>query len=395
MSVENTLLQGLYYPFSRCMDSCALKQLMLVFDGVTFLEPVKDAEWRAGLFRSLEINEDPRFFKYRVLEQDLKTLEQEGALSIVDPQSLAAFKRPETSLAAISDLQDPLWCKMASNPSVFGLPHQRQTDTQQPTWQMFSQKIPTEFRHFLGTDTAREHLINEADDHYAWTLSYAAGSAAALNFHLAAAADLGLSPITDSELHHRLLLRKATRTLTPDSEWTDPVSTQLSQSATSTAVKLLESLMPRQALESARFDTILRFRENTRGDRAALVNELTNRLIQISNTTSYAELSRSQIALSMEISKEVREYQAAIGAARDKLWPNLVKGLGLTFATGTSAALLYEYLLGGPMGVLTGALSGVAYSSLAHVLDSRAEKRQAERAASPSIAYLSRVSRLK
>ncbi|KAF2406530.1 hypothetical protein SAMN04490179_4366 [Pseudomonas antarctica] len=395
MSGDNTLLQGLYYPFSRCMDSCALKQLMLVFDAVTFLEPVKDAKWRAGLFRNLETNEDPRFSKYRGLEHDLKTLEQEGALSFVDPQSLAAFKRPETSLAAISDLQDPLWCKMASNPSVFGLPHQRQADTQQPTWQMFAQKIPMEFRHFLGTDTAREHLINEADDHYAWTLSYAAGSAATLNFHLAAAADLGLSPITDSELHHRLLLRKATRALTPDSEWTDPVSTQLSQSATSTAVKLLESLMPHQALESASFDKILRFRENTRGDRAALVNELTARLIQISNTTSYAELSRSQIALSIEISKEVREYQAAIGAARDKLWPNLVKGLGLTFATGTSAALLYEYLLGGPMGVLTGALSGVAYSSLAHVLDSRAEKRQAVRAANPSIAYLSRVSQLK
>ena len=395
MSGDNTLLQGLYYPFSRCMDSCALKQLMLVFDGVTFLEPIKDAEWRAGLFRNLEANEDPRFSQYRDLERDLKTLGQEGALSIVDPQSLAAFKRPETSLAAISDLQDPLWCKMASKPSVFGLPHQRQPDTQEPTWQMFSQKIPMEFRHFLGTDAAREHLINEADDHYAWTLSYAAGSAATLNFHLAAAADLGLSPITDSELHHRLLLRKATRAVTPDSEWTEPVSTQLAQSATNTAVKLLESLMPRQALESASFDKILRFRENTRGDRAALVNELAARLMQISNTTSYTEISRSQIALSTEISREVREYQAAIGAARDKLWPNLVKGLGYTFATGTSAALLYEYLLGGPMGVLTGALSGIACSSLAYALDSRTEKRQTIRATAPSIAYLSRVSRLK
>lgn len=377
------------------MDSCALKQLLLIFDGVTFLEPVKDSEWRAELFRNLETNEDARFSQYRLLEDELKTLEREGAISIIDPKDLAAFKRPETSLAAISDLQDPVWCKMASNPSAFGLPHQTQPDTLQPTWQMFSHKIPMEFRHFLSNYSEQRHLINEADDHYAWTLSYTAGSAAALNFHLAAAADLGLSPVTDSELHHRLLLRKATRALTPESEWVDPVSTQLSQAATNTAVKLLESLIPRQTLESTSFDRILRFREKTRGDRAALVNELTARLIQISNTTSYTEISYNQIKLSMEISKEVREYQAAMGAARDKLWPNLVKGLDRTFTTGTSVALLYEYLLGGPMGVLTGALSGIAHSSLSHALESRVEKRQVERTTSPSITYLSRVSQLK
>lgn len=368
---------------------------MLVFDGVTFIDPVKDADWRAELFRNLETTDDARFSQYGDLKNDLKTLEQEGALSIVDPQSLPAFERPETSFGAISDLQDPLWCAIANKPSTFGLPHQRAPDTQEPTWQMFSQKIPLEFRHFLGTVPAREHLINEADDNYAWTLSYAAGSAATLNFHLAAAADLGLSPITDSELHHRLLLRKATRAMTPDNEWMEPVSTQMAQSATNTAVKLIESLMPRQALQSASFDKILRFRENTRGDRAALVNELATRLVQISNTTSYAEISQSQAALGAGISKEVREYQAALGSARDKLWPNLVKGLGYTFATGTSAALLYEYLLGGPMGVLTGALGGMACSSLASALDSRTEKRQLKRATSPSIAYLSKVSQLK
>ncbi|MFJ2450090.1 hypothetical protein ACIOWK_00060 [Pseudomonas protegens] len=395
MSRDNTLLQGLYYPFSRCMDSCALKQLMLVFDSVTFLEPVKDSDWRSELFRDLEVNEDSRFSQYRDLSTDLRILEQEGALSIVDPQGLAAFERPETSLAAISDLQDPLWCSMASKPSVYGLPHQKRPGTQEPTWQMFSQKIPMGFRNFLGSDDAREHLINEADDYYAWTLSYAAGSAATLNFHLAAAADLGLAPITDSELHHKLLLRKTIRAATPDSEWTEPVPPKLAHSATNSAVKLLDSLMPRQALESVSFEEILRFRENTRGDRNALVNELKNRLVQISNTTSYDEIFRSQTVLNAEISKEVREYRASITAARDKLWPNLIKGLGLTLATGTPAALLYEYLVGGPMGALTGALGGLAYSSLEYALSSRAEKQQTLRATNPSIAYLSRVSQLK
>ena len=35
-------LSALYYPFSRCVDACALKQLLLIFDSVTFIEPVDD-----------------------------------------------------------------------------------------------------------------------------------------------------------------------------------------------------------------------------------------------------------------------------------------------------------------------------------------------------------------
>jgi len=48
------MLRALYYPFSRCIDASALKQLLLVFDSVTFLDPVDDDEWRAKLFRDLE-----------------------------------------------------------------------------------------------------------------------------------------------------------------------------------------------------------------------------------------------------------------------------------------------------------------------------------------------------
>ena len=50
--VAPSLLSGLYYPFSRCVDANALKQLLLVFDCITFLDPVEDAAWRAQLLAS-------------------------------------------------------------------------------------------------------------------------------------------------------------------------------------------------------------------------------------------------------------------------------------------------------------------------------------------------------
>ena len=45
---------ALYYPFSRCMDSSTLKQYLLLFDSLTFLDVVDDDQWRSQLYRGLE-----------------------------------------------------------------------------------------------------------------------------------------------------------------------------------------------------------------------------------------------------------------------------------------------------------------------------------------------------
>jgi hypothetical protein len=54
-------LSGLYYPFSRPIDLASLKQMVLVFENVVFLDPVDDDSWRAKLFQELETQEDKRF----------------------------------------------------------------------------------------------------------------------------------------------------------------------------------------------------------------------------------------------------------------------------------------------------------------------------------------------
>src|SRR6266852_5588400 len=101
------MLSALYYPFSRCIDACALKQLLLVFDSVTFLDPVEDDEWRAKLFRDLEKVEDSRFAAYRELEQPLLTLQDEGAIVLQRPENLTSFSSEATSESALADLADP------------------------------------------------------------------------------------------------------------------------------------------------------------------------------------------------------------------------------------------------------------------------------------------------
>ncbi len=393
---ENSPLHALYYPFSRCMDGCALKQLLLVFEGITFLEPVENSWWRAKLFRDLEKTEDPRFSAFRHLQAPLDELQNEGVIVHVKPKDLDAFSRPETSVAALSDLNDSIWCDIASKPKNFGLPHQSRAENGLPTWQIFPSKLPHAFRQELSGGSLSRHLIEKYDENSAWTLSYEAGSAASLNLHLAAAGDLGLAPVTDSAMHHRLLLRKIMRSSTPDSQWTEPVSMQTQVIANNAALNLIDSLIPRQALQQISFDSILRFREATRTDRMALIAELNNSLSSIASLSSLSEVRSKQDDLRRAISKEVREYQASIASVRDKLWPTLVRVAGTTGLVGGSAvAIVYEYLFGGPLGVLAASIGGSALAALQSGLELRGEKQKVERQARPSIAYLSKVADLK
>lgn len=225
-------------------------------------------------------------------------------------------------------------------------------------------------------------------------LSYEAGSAATLNLHLAAAGDLGLAPVTDSAMHHRLLLRKLVRSSTPESQWTEPSPVVADAAAHSTAQRLVEGLLPREALEAVSFEKILVFREETRGDRAALVNELKASLAKVAASTSLPEISGRQNEINAAILKDVREYQASLAAARDKVWPGLVKATASGVVAGSAAALTFEYLVGGSLGLLAGSIAGASMTLLQSSLEFRAEERKVLRGARPSVAYLSKVARL-
>jgi hypothetical protein len=388
------MLSALYYPFSRCIDPSALKQLLLVFDSVTFLDPVDDDEWRAKLFRDLEITEDQRFATYRELEGPLITLRDEGAIVLRRPEELNSFESEATSASALADLADPIWCEVARQPAKFGLPHQNRAADGRATWQIFPAKLPSLLRdRFHGTELGR-HVVWSSRKDTAWTVSYEAGSAATLNLHLAAAGELSLAPVTDSALHHRLLIRKIVRSATPESEWSEPASPMVEAVANRLALQLIETLMPRSALFLVTFEKILQFREQTQQIRAAMMAELRSRLAPAAKLTSINEISSQQQSIAEAIMKEVREYRASLLATRDKLWPGLVKTSTTAVAGGSAGAVALQFLIGGPLAVLAGSIAGASLGVLQAALEQRADANKTARAASSSVAYLSRVTAL-
>jgi hypothetical protein len=61
MNDETGASNVLYYSFSRCIEIeiSALKQMLLLFESISFCDPVDDEYWRAHLFTQME-EEDPR-----------------------------------------------------------------------------------------------------------------------------------------------------------------------------------------------------------------------------------------------------------------------------------------------------------------------------------------------
>lgn len=389
------MLSALYYPFSRCMDVAALKQLLLVFDSITFLEPIEDDEWRAHLFRQLEHQEDPRYNRYREVEGPLRTLRHEGAIQLVPPDKLKSLNSVSTSAAAVSDLLDAEWCRVASSPAAFGMPHGRRGPGGEPTWQIFPDKLPLHFRGALfNRPEIRKHLVRSGQEGASWTVSYEAGSAAAMNLHLAAADELSLAPVTDSNMHHRLMLRKLYRAVANTPAWQNPDPSYVARSlAQQTALSLVDRLAPRVAIEGMSFEQILRFREETKSVRSEFVEDLTTRFenISLAEAKTPDELVKAKTEIENEIKKELTDYKAALASARDTLWPQFVDTLTKGLGSGGIAAVALQLLWPGTQALVSGSILAGSLTLLTAALGHRAAVKKVARSASPSIAYLSHV----
>ena len=81
---------ALYFPFSRCLDDVALKQAVLLYDELLFVDPVEPEE-RAELYRSgpsaryADDSDQNVALKWLVAEQNYKLLSAEGLVRTVNP----------------------------------------------------------------------------------------------------------------------------------------------------------------------------------------------------------------------------------------------------------------------------------------------------------------------
>lgn len=364
--------------------------MMLVFDSVGFFDPVDDDQWRRKLLLDMKARQGDVFDEYKNLDAALPMLLKEEAIKKYSPDILTGEDHLLASAASLSDLNDSKWVKYANHPQKFEMPHSIADDGQTPTWFAFRPKLPTDFIKGLeaSQDLCDQHLFVDGGDRYAWTLSYAAGSSIATNIHLAAAEKLNLAPVTDSPLHHRLLVSKAAnRAAEADIFDVDEAERDLSGIVTS---MVLKSLVPQASLKDVSFEQVLRFRQETHAIRHEAIAEIT----RLTQSQSPPENARELLAICREIEmgllQGLKEYRNEMTSVRDKFWPKLVEAPEKNLAAGGLAALGLSYV-GVPGSLLVGSLAAAGISLLKSGLDVRAERQKIERSKSPTVAFLSKL----
>lgn len=383
---------GLYYPFSRTIDIASLKQMLLVFESVTFLDPVDNDWWRAKLFEQLTADEDKRFSSYERVHENLALLFQENAARRIDPKCLSALENSVTSASSLSDLIDDSWKDVASAPKRFGMPHRSLGPNGEATWQIFESKMPRQFIEALhSNESFKKHLVYAGHQNQSWTLTYEAGSSISISVHLAAAEEMGLSPVTDSAMHHELLIRKLIRNRDYTKERARPIDEKIVAQLTHSAMsKLIDELVPREVLETTDIEKLLIFRERTKEVRKLAVGEISNRLRVLSKVPEAEDLLAASQEVQQQIRTDLRTYRAELEAIRNKVWPVLIGSINTNLAAGSVAAVAMNYI-GGPGHALVSSIVAGSMALLKGALDLKVERKKLEASRSPSVTYLAQV----
>src|SRR6266567_9145473 len=223
-----------------------------------------------------------------------------------------------------------------------------------PSWQVFEPKLPAEFLNALQTRPEfQSHLLGEGDARSSWSLSYAAGSAIGIGVHLDIAEDLGLAPITDSPMHHRLMLMKMARALNANNT-VSPVPDGVVRALTvEMASTLLSQVLPEEYLHRATFEEIIRFRAETAPLRKYFVADLEMRIGQLRSIPSAEEWVVGCRQVLSSIEAELRKYEAEFASGRMKIWPGVLKSTTSAAAAGSLAAVGLS-LIPGPHALLLG-----------------------------------------
>ncbi len=380
---------ALYYPFSRCMDSSTLKQYLLLFDSLTFLDVVDDDQWRSQLYRGLE-DEHRGYLAYRDLADAMPWLRKEGVIKVKSPSTIASTHDDLTVAATLSDLADPAWVK-AADPRRFDLATTSLHGL--PSWHVFRPKIPRGVEAALcDQDELRMHLLEPGTESTSWQLSYAAGSSLSINVHLGAAEQLGLAPITDSLLHHELMLRKLARRGTSTvsiSDVTD-ISGALTQR---TIFNIVGQVLPTSQLAQLPLQDVLEFRSRTQQLRQEFIADVARIIDAEIEVGKVGETERIVARVTNSLVETARVHGSEMAAVRDKLWPKLIEGISAPTAVATSAAGLAGSYISGSGYVLAASVVLHALAPLKSALEWRAEKNKAQNSRS-AIAYLSKAQQI-
>lgn len=316
-------------------------------------------------------------------------------------------------MATLADLGDPKFLAIARSPQKYGLPARSSKvqglqgvsagGPERATWQSFRGKLAQPLLAdpaFKNDSRWIPHVITPGDDHYSWTLSYEAGSACVVNHYLEAARELGVTPVTSSQLHHCLVVRKLKRLVESDEDGLALIDDEARNRCRTVLgqgeiLRLLGGIFPEATLKSVSFADIVKFRNETTGQRHSFLNEITETIRVIDGDPSKAGYDRALALAIRDLKQRFAAVQSELQSARDRLLPSVAEGI-MYGAAGSGALGSLATFLGG---LSAGGVVAASALTVGGALATRAsgvwlERRQLQRKQGPAVSYLLSLGKL-
>lgn len=132
------------------------------------------------------------------------------------------------------------------------------------------------------------------------------------------ASQTGLAPISEEPALVRLLALR-----TSDRKYVDKAAAV----APWLAAAIIESIVPDTAIQLAKVDTILRYRERTRDAYRAFMGEVDRLVVQLGDMDVARASQEIPRIIAAEVTPKVREYQNELAGARDELFADVLKSI--------------------------------------------------------------------
>jgi len=277
-------LRALYYPYSLCLNSDFLKRALLLFDELVFLGPMH-ADRALGLWsdycQALGRHGWHLHSAWGKLAPEYELLLERHVIRFTDTTNL------DSSLvvpAWLDDLTDPELDVISGGNSVLGwLVPTARLPRETALWAEIAERTKTNEATLLcGTKLSLEDLrqyVEQSDGSW-WgslhsglkldRLPFGVASSLYINQCLLAAELQDLIPVTDSVVHHTMLLRKyerANRTAMSRSSQQPPLSfrpdqtTDVLQKYFILAINVLNTFLSEEELRKRTFSELLAYRE--------------------------------------------------------------------------------------------------------------------------------------
>lgn len=334
---------ALYFPYSRCLDEVALKQAVLLYDDLVFVDPVPRHE-RDLLYTREGIHDkdiDPKLAQdWMRAESMYRTLEAERLVRLIDPSR-------ELSDADDGDVDELLAFWLGVDLDLNG---GRYLFRGHRPWSLLEQRLPPSAMEGPLSPWLRSPRRAPWTRDNVLKVSFAVGSSISLTYALAIAELSGAVPMTESAKHHEMLRRRmasAAGVQSPGLRAADssPHARRLIE------LRVIEELAPSEVLRKMSLDDLLEYRRDSADGRAQLT-ALMDELALEATSRPWEPAFEAELADIARRARKVAEEPALWGSVRVAARRSWLEGMAAGAALLT-AALFPEVALGA--GVVLGA----------------------------------------